>query len=73
MLSESHLVDTSVSEDEDTEAIYQLKSNKSDDKGEHLKCACPVIADSLALHVTCNSSSLWSLSPLYIRIFLYWL
>lgn len=49
VLSESLLVDTSVTEDEDTEATYQLKSNKSDDEGKHLKCACPVIADSLPL------------------------
>ena len=51
-LCESHLCEMDFSEDEVIDAIHQLKSSKSDADGvftNHLKLACPVIAEPLAL------------------------
>ena len=51
-LCESHLCEMGFSEDEVIDAIHHLKSSKSDADGvftNHLKLACPVIAEPLAL------------------------
>ena len=51
-LCESHLCEMDFLEDEVIDAIHQLKSSKSDADGvftNHLKLACPVIAEPLAL------------------------